>query len=202
MRLKELFESEEREERSVLTVKGYVNKHFAGNFTVGSQELTSLEGSPETVNRDFSCSGNKLKTLDFAPREVGGDFYCRDNRLESLKGGPVKVGGDYACGNNKLTSLEGIASSIGENLYAANNKFKSLEGIHKHIKSMNGFADFSENPIASNVLGLMRISGLTDVDLDVEGVQIIINRHLKGDRDIFACQEELVNAGFEEYAKL
>lgn len=199
MRLKELFESEER---SVLTVKGNVNKHFHGNFTVGLQELTSLEGSPETVNRDFSCSGNKLKTLDFAPKEVGGDFYCRDNRLESLKGGPVKVGGDYACGNNKLTSLEGIASSIGENLYAANNKFKSLEGIHKQIKSINGFADFSENPIASNVLGLMRISGLTDVDLDIEDVQIIINKHLKGDRDIFACQEELIAAGFEEYARL
>ena len=37
---------------------------------------------------------------------------------------------------------------------------------------------------------------------DNKEVSAIINDHLKKDRDIFACQEELINAGFEEYAKL
>lgn len=33
-------------------------------------------------------------------------------------------------------------------------------------------------------------------------VQNIINKHLKGDRDVFACQEELIEAGYDEFAQL
>ncbi len=35
-----------------------------------------------------------------------------------------------------------------------------------------------------------------------ESIQDILNRHLEGDRDIFACQEDLLEAGYEAFAKL
>jgi hypothetical protein len=52
------------------------------------------------------------------------------------------------------------------------------------------------------VLGLMRIKGLTKVYLDNKQVMDILNKYLKGDRDIIRCQSELLDAGLEEYAKL
>jgi hypothetical protein len=48
----------------------------------------------------------------------------------------------------------------------------------------------------------MRIKGLTKVYLDNKQVMGILNKYLKGDRDIIKCQSELLDAGLEEYAKL
>jgi hypothetical protein len=84
-----------------------------------------------------------------------------------------------------------------------NNNLTSLAGIHKIIKEIHGYADFRNNPIKSNVLGLMRIKGLTMVvHLDNKQVMDILNKYLRGDRDIIACQSELQDAGLEEFAKL
>ena len=67
---------------------------------------------------------------------------------------------------------------------------------------MGGKADFEKNPITSCVLGLLLIDGLRGVWFDNGKLEIIMNKHLAGDRDVFACQEELIEAGFDEYAQL
>ena len=156
MKLKELFEAEER---SILSDMGKQEDPYPRDFYC-ADNLTSLEGAPSVVNGYFSCAGNKLTSLAGAPSVVNGDFYCF---------------------NNKLTSLA---------------------GIHKIIKEIHGVADFYDNPIESNVLGLMRIKGLTKVYLDNRQVMDILNKYLRGDRDIIKCQSELQDAGFEEFAKL
>ncbi len=102
----------------------------------------------------------------------------------------------------RLDSLEGAPSSIGGNLYCSINNFTSLHNIHKIIKHIGGHADFRYNPITSHVLGLLLIDGLLFVMLGNEKVEDIINKHLEGDRDVFACQEELIEAGYEEFAQL
>jgi hypothetical protein len=68
--------------------------HVEGNFSIWGNDLTSLEGSPETIS---------------------GDFDAENNRLDSLVGGPKKVGGDYVIGelNWSLLSLEGAPEEIG-----------------------------------------------------------------------------------------
>jgi hypothetical protein len=165
----------------------------------------SLMGDPGSAVHagGFDCSGKEINSLEGCPKEITGGFWCGTNNLKSLKGGPETVGKQYSCSYNKLESLEGIASIIAAgNLSARNNKLKSLEGIHKHIKILNGAANFLGNPISSHVLGVMRIKGLTSIFLDNDEVTTILNKHLKGDRDIFACQEELIDVGFEEFAKL
>lgn len=98
--------------------------------------------------------------------------------------------------------LEKIPSKIKYNLYCKNNMILTLHNIHKHIKYIGGFADFTENPIEGDVLGLLLIDGLTEVQLDNSAVRRIINKHLRGDRDVFACQEDLINNGFDEFAHL
>ena len=108
----------------------------------------------------------------------------------------------FSCSYNQLTSLQGAPSVVKGDFYCYSNKLTSLAGIHKIVKEIHGFANFYDNPIKSNVLGLMRIKGLTRVILANKQVENILNKYLTGDRDIIKCQSELLDAGLEEYAKL
>ena len=59
-------------------------------------------------NGNIDCADAYLTSLEGAPQKVGRDFYCYDNKLTSLKGAPQKVGGDFVCGDNtkKFTEEE------------------------------------------------------------------------------------------------
>ena len=73
-------------------------RNISGNFFCGSNNLTTLEGVPETVGGHFSCSNNKLTTLGGAPRRVGGNFICIDNKnLMSLEGITPTIHGYLYC---------------------------------------------------------------------------------------------------------
>jgi hypothetical protein len=163
--------------------------------------ITSELGKQEDTLDAFSCSGLDLDSLEGGPRVTKADFFCSRNNLKSLKHGPVSVGGSYRCINNKLTTLEGIAPVITDVLSCRKNNLTWLRNIHKQISEINGQANFKGNPIKSHVLGLLKIKGLKRVELDNEKVQVIVNKYLP-QGDIFACQEELEDAGFEEFAKL
>ena len=82
------------------------------NFYCNGNNLTSLEGAPQTVGGDFSCYNNNIKTLEGAPQTVGGGFYCENNDLTSLEGAPQTVRGEFYCFNNRLTSLAGAPKTI------------------------------------------------------------------------------------------
>ena len=198
MKLKELFEVEER---SILSVMGKQEDPYPRDFSCSNNNLTSLEGAPSVVKGNFSCFNNNLTSLQGAPSAVKGGFYCSYNNLTSLEGAPSAVKGNFNCAANNLTSLEGAPSVVNNDFSCDNNKLTSLAGIHKIIKEIHGYADFENNPIKSSVLGLMRIKGLTRVFLDNKQVMYILNKYLAGDRDIIKCQSELLDAGLEEYAK-
>lgn len=178
MKLHELFETKER---SVLSEKGQQPEHIDGDFSCSALKLTSLKGAPYTVNGRFMCSNNKLTSLEGSPSKVSDDFYCQVNKLSTLEGAPSYIGDLFNCFNNNLTSLH---------------------NIHKQIKYIGGIAIFEKNPITSHVLGLLMIERLENIRIDNQVVQGILNKHLEGDRDVFACQEELIEAGFEDFAKL
>lgn len=189
MKVNEIFEQAIPEATSVEDLLGSVkNGRFTKDgsklkikdlFGCDSNKLTSLEHCPMHVH-SFTCSYNKLKSLEHCPSSTRGDFYCNDNRLTSLEHCAMTIGGDFFCDHNNLTSLH---------------------DIHKQIKEINDFADFYHNPIKSSALGLLKIKKLKEVNLDNEEVQNIINKYLP-EGDIIECQRELIEAGFEEYAKL
>jgi len=61
--------------------------------------------------------------------------------------------------------------------------------------------------IKSHILGVMFIKGLLEIRIhggNIEQVQVerIINKHLAGDRNVHLAQEELLEAGLSEFAKL
>ena len=82
-----------------------------GDFWCSGQGLTDLKGVRfGKVRGDFDCHDNELTTLEGAPQTVNGDFYCYDNALTTLVGAPKTVGGGFYCRNNTVseTTLDSI----------------------------------------------------------------------------------------------
>jgi len=87
-----------------------------GDFSCARRKLKSLRGvSFGQVSGSFYCFGNQLTTLEGAPQTVGGGFSCTSNQLTSLIGAPQTVDGHFDCSGNEnsLTSLEGAPLTVG-----------------------------------------------------------------------------------------
>jgi hypothetical protein len=100
-----------------------------------------------------------------------------------------------------------MPSIITGDINLVNNRLTSLHNIHRHIKiaKPNSTLYLNENPIRSHVLGVLKIRDLGSVNFgDVINFELtnIINHHLQGDRDVMACQDELIDSGLDEYAQL
>ena len=130
--------------------------------------------------------------------------YCdySNAKLTSLEGSPKYIGKHFSISKNEIEDFAGAPEHIGGAVDFSNNKLRSLHNIHKHFKYIHEHIDLDGNPVISHVLGLLLIDGLEKVFMDNTDVQKIINKHLAKDQDVFACQEELIEAGFDEYAQL
>jgi hypothetical protein len=104
-----------------------------GQFFCFDNHLTSLEGAPHAVGDDFLCNKNKLSSLEHAPQSVGGDFYCFDNQLTLLEHAPHTVAGDFACFNNTLTSLEHAPQQF-KTLYSDLGTFASWDDVPEQLR--------------------------------------------------------------------
>jgi hypothetical protein len=107
--------------------------NVSGDFYCDTNQLTSLDGTPQFVGGDFYCYRNQLTSLKDAPKEVGESFNCDDNRLTSLDGAPKSVSGAFKCINNQLTSLVGCPQEVGGSFNCNNNQLTSLEGAPKEV---------------------------------------------------------------------
>ena len=191
-----------------------------GSFYCGRlNPIKTLEGGPEYVGGSFDCAQLELTSLEHGPKEIntrsagGFGYECFVNKLTSLKGIPKNLM-RLAASENLINTLEDFPERIEKDCNINNNKLTNLKNIHKHIKYIGGRLDISENPIKSHILGILKIEGLQDVSAFREFhtpkelmhsplviAVAIINKHLK-DRDILACQQELIDAGYEEFAQL
>jgi len=115
-----------------------------GNVNLFDKRLTKLPLKFNNVSGDFICSVNNLTTLEGCPQSVGGHFSCHYNKLTTLLGSPKSVGGDFHCGYNNLTTLEGSPKSIGGGFYCYDNNLTTLEGSPK---SVGGHFRCIDNPI-------------------------------------------------------
>jgi hypothetical protein len=177
------------------------SKTWQGNFHCHLENLTSLKGGPKRVTDDFWGFNNLLKDLKGAPEYVGGECTFNTNKLTSLEGAPKYVHGYFSVSDNKLTSLDEAPEEIFGEFVCNDNKITSLHNIHKHIKYIDTEFCASKNPLKECVLGLLKIRGLKSVDIDNKKVEDIINKYLPLG-DIIDCQSELIEAGFDEFAKL
>ena len=82
-----------------------------GNFDCSETNITSLEGSPNSVTGDFYCISTNITSLKGAPDSVTGEFNCFKTNITSLKGAPRSVTGDFFCVGTNITSLKGLPSN-------------------------------------------------------------------------------------------
>ena len=81
-----------------------------------------------------------------------------------------------------------------------NRNLTSLTNINSYIDEIRGTADFFGCPITSNILGLVKIQGLHRVRFDDQKLTNIMNKYiLLG--SFTDCIDELINEGYEEWAK-
>ena len=105
----------------------------------------------------------------------------------------------------KITSLEDAPSTVDGYFDCCYNKLTSLHDVHKIIKKMNGAFYADCNPITSCVLGVLLIEGCIKLTISNKIIQDIVNKYLPNHRGFSAvieCQSELLDAGFDEFAKL
>lgn len=159
-----------------------------GYFDISNNKLTSLEGCPKTVARDFNCSRNnlislfdcptevgdfdcsynQLKTLSYAPKEVRGSFNCSYNELKSIKASPRTIKGHFKCNDNKLVSLEGGPKNIETYFDCSNNIIERLTGgpvsvKHDYICYGNNLSDLEglADEIGGDLLTDVKLNNLT-----------------------------------------
>lgn len=156
--------------------------------------ITSTIGLPKSMpgaKLELSC--DNIQDYSHLPKEVNELVICRSPHFteEDFKYLPSHA--DFIA----FSSLKGLTS---------------LHNLHKYVKSLNRLGLF-EVKISSSILGLAMISNLSEVDeyfYDVnsddkdwptDGIIQIVNKYL-GTHDVFEFQEALVEAGFNELAKL
>lgn len=150
-----------------------------GNVDFSNKSITSIPVQFRNVTRHFYCYGTKITSLEGAPQSVGGNFYCSTTKITSLAGCPQSVGGDFNCSFTEITSLS---------------------GVHKQIKHV-GFEFFIPTN-TTHLLGLLLIPGIKQIRVfENNQVSKILNKHLK-DKNVLLAQDELIDAGYPEQAKL
>lgn len=185
-----------------------------GIFNLSGNHLKILEGSPHTVNGSFVCSDNDLTSLEGSPKIVKGRFVCSKNPIRTLKGVENLQGleGIFSCQGTKIDTLEYAPKCVTKmNVYKCA-RLTSLHDIHKHLPNLR---EIHLNPeyIKSHVLGLLMIKDLHTIwnSLNHEEfdkypwIKIVLKYYGAGqamdNKRILECQNELLDAGLDEYAQ-
>ena len=132
--------------------------------------------------------------------DVAGDVYLRNFEGTSL---PIQFGtvaGRFNYFNSYITSFEGTPQYVGGEFNCFNSKIPSFHNIHKQISHIGG--GFYCTGSETHLLGLLMIDGITNFDIDNNGpIDKIFNKYI-GTGDILSAQDELIDAGFIEQARL
>lgn len=197
---------------------------ISGYFNFKNNELKTLEGCPVEVGLNFDCSNNPLKSLVGGPKKVGGNYsigsnfavdFIRRNPLKSLVGCASFIGGDFFCNAGKLTSFEGAPEHVVGSVYIVCNKIPSFHNVHKQFKRIDGTLNLiftKQAELKNSILGFLMIEGLKDIVIAKNNNRRgplwdafkILEKHFenKSKETIFECQQEMIDAGLEEFAKL
>ncbi len=119
----------------------------------------------------------------------------------------------FSVGHNLLKSFDNFPRTIGTTLDVQDNQITSLIGIHKKINECKGII-LKGNPISEGGLGLLLIKNINHVVYEDKNMSTtprgdlalkIIHSYVQteGGRDcLLECQQELIDAGLDEFAIL
>lgn len=173
-------------------------------------DFESFEGAPDfshfrkmVLNKaDFE----NFKGLNCEHSDVF--FAANMPNLTSLEGMPLAVSDLTIVGGPKLESLEGITAECETIVITGCDSLTSLKGIGRYIKKATKIKIDGCDKIESNILGLMKIKGLSVIEITdcvnadfVKAIQMI-KMGMMHEADVPETQEALIEVGLGDYAKL
>lgn len=192
----------------LIEVKNPLKTGHAGNIEIIHKGLTTLEDTyvPNHIIGNFTCAGNKLTNLKGGPEAVEGNYNCRNNSLlESLEGAPKFLLGEFnfsICG--KLRSLKYAPSCEGLIFMNTPIDFRTIKGMNIKIKEQIYFTPTE----TTNLLYLLLCPGIRQCSTAPANNSVvgdILNKHLQNEihhRDLHMCQQELIDAGYADIARI
>jgi hypothetical protein len=118
---------------------------------------------------------------------------------------PIKFGivtGSFSYYRTSVSSIKSAPSIIGGSFHCNNSNITSLSGVDKIVKQIRGRFIGDENQ--THLLGLLLIPGITTFrinDTSIGLIDKIMNKYL-GTGDILSAQDELIDAGLIDQARL
>lgn len=145
------------------------------SYIINDDLTVNINGNISLANYKFSHFPVKFGT-------VSGNFNCSDNSsLLSLEGAPTSLTGSFIC------------------TYCPN--ITALEGIGEVLSGAKGLLYFTWEYIDKGGLGFLQTEASRLAEISTAPFKII-NKYMKRKDDIFECQSELIEAGYEDYAIL
>jgi hypothetical protein len=136
--------------------------------------------------------------------KVDGDFEIIMQTLKTFKNFPTEVKGDLLVMHTEVETCDDLDIKVGGSVYlSTNNKLKNFRKVHKHIRSVGAEVKVDLDHKSDGGLGLLLISGIQKLRvLDNMKVDDIMDTHFSKDADLLDIQEELIDAGFKNIARI
>lgn len=182
---------------------------FYDNRATASIYSYSIPISFDLNSVPFDLKLHHLKTLENSPSIINGFLsISKCDELKSLKGISQHIKGDFGL-TIDLPEIDDFPKIIEGYCTITNKQLTSLKRFNKLCHSIGDEFSISA-PIESDILSLLLIKNISKFsaygfgDLNFINAIKILSSHYKqdGSGDVLECQEELINNGLKNYAKL
>lgn len=161
------------------------------------------------VNGNFELISNSITSLEGCPKEVAGDCYIRlvnGTKISLFEGCPQKVEKVFKFFDkyNEYHSLEGICRSAHTYRLWADG-LTSYHNVHKYIDSFSLF-EMTEH-VTECLLGFVLVKTPGSLirsyrDDPLDRAIAIVDKYTNEYHEVLECQEELIENGLKQFAKL
>lgn len=126
--------------------------------------------------------------------------------VTTLKGCPNYVAGNFMCGKG-ITSLLGCPQYVMKDFNILNTNIRSLRELKGMPNLKVGTIFFFNSDKIKDPLNFFFVSGINWVSSGASspspGLGFLLSKYLRQkERDMIACQQAMIDAGFGEYARL
>lgn len=213
----------------VTSLKG-MPKEIGGDCRMPARQIKSLNGMTQKIGGKLEIKSPGFVGDITGIGEVGGSIHLtvRGDAFNFSKL-PRHIKGDLSISTNStlVSSLEGFPERVDGDINVDMSGLTNPGKYNKFIKQMNGTLrigsivtpyDYSDATksyalIGKNLLSIPMIKGIKELYIQKQGsgganpgavakINTMINRCIQGDIDIHELQEQLIDAGFSQIARL
>lgn len=186
-----------------------VQFHLVGRFDISGLEVESPIGFPYVIMEQLQIKGSKLASFEGFPKvvpEIIGSSKIKMNSFKGLEETNCKK--LIWTGDENIDSLDGLPPEL-EVLYLTfSNTTFDLQDILARCPNLTGLALGGNDVKIKKILSIFKFKKIkefyfrpgTATHEQAIAARNIINKHLTGDRNIIACQEELFKQDLDDFA--